>query len=77
MSGRWKIVGYDTFSSEWYALCPDYGTEREARTAALKKLEELERLQPTKDSGGQSDSGIQDRVFVERPDGTRYRAAPE
>lgn len=76
MSDRWKIVGYDTFSNEWYGLQPDYATEKEAQTAALKRLDELERSQPAKDSGGQADVGIQDRVFVERPDGTRYRVVP-
>jgi hypothetical protein len=43
---------------------------------AQQKLVQLEDLQPTETSGGQGPHGIQDRVFIERPDGTRYRVLP-
>lgn len=68
---RWKLMGFDTFSSEWYPLQGSYVTEKDAQTAARRRLAELEKSQPSAQSGGQN--GIQDRVFIERPDGTRYQ----
>ncbi len=65
-----KLLGYDTFSNEWYGL-GEFPTEAKARAAGVKKLEELAITQPAKTSGGQS--GIQDRVFIEGPDGQRHR----
>lgn len=65
-----KLMGYDTFSDEWYCL-DKFSTEKEARIAGVKRLEELAVSQPAQSSGGQS--GIQDRVFIEHPDGKRYR----
>jgi len=73
---KWKLVGYDTFSDEWYFL-DSFATEREARAAALRRLGRLEVSQPTADSGGQGIYGIQDRVFIEGPDGTRSRVWPD
>lgn len=67
----WRLLGFDTFSGEWYTLKGKYVTEAQAREAARKRLAELEKSQPTADSGGQD--GIQDQVHIERPDGTRYR----
>jgi len=65
-----KLMGYDTFSDEWY--CVDkFPSEEKARAAGVKRLEELAITQPAQSSGGQS--GIQDKVFVEHPDGKRYR----
>lgn len=72
----WKLVGYDTFSNEWYDL-ESFKTEKAALTAAKKRLEELEKTQPATSSGGQGRYGIQDRVFIERPDGSQYRAMPD
>jgi len=65
-----KLLGYDTFSNEWYPL-DEFSTEQKARAAGVKRLEELAVSQPAKNSGGQD--GIQDRVFIEHPDGKRYR----
>jgi uncharacterized protein involved in type VI secretion and phage assembly len=69
--GKWKLAGYDTFSSEWYDLDGRYGTKKKAQEAARKRLRSLERSQPTSTSGGQS--GIQDQVFIVDPDGGRTR----
>ena len=47
--------------------------EQEARAAAIEQLEELEKHQPSAQSGGQPSKGIQDQVFIARPDGSSYR----
>lgn len=70
-----KLLGYDTFSSEWYNLSA-FSTELAARKAGLKRLAELEITQPSKNSGGQGAFGIQDQVFIEGPDGQRHRVLP-
>lgn len=75
MVERWKLVGYDTFADEEYPIA-DYLNEEEARKAAYQRLLELEGGQPSISSGGQAEDGIQDRVFIERPDGTRYKFIP-
>ncbi|HEY5446680.1 MAG TPA: hypothetical protein VIJ87_19920, partial [Pyrinomonadaceae bacterium] len=67
-----KLLGYDTFSNEWYNL-EEFSTEKKAREAGIKRLEELAISQPASSSGGQTSGGIQDRVFIEFPDGNRYR----
>ena len=69
----WTLEGYDTFSGEPYDLPGEFNTEAEAQVAAQKRLVELEETQPSAESGGQSSHGIQDRVFIVRPDGTKYR----
>jgi len=69
-----KLLGFDTFSSEWYSL-GSFHTEGKALAAAQAKLRVLEHTQPSRSSGGQS--GIQDRVFIERPDGTQARVFPQ
>lgn len=71
----WKLEGYDTFSNEEYSLPGEYPSEKAAIAAAQARLKELELTQPTKDSGGQGSLGIQDRVFVVRPDGTKFRVS--
>lgn len=70
---KWKLEGFDTFLEESYPLAGEYSTEEEAIQAAEKRLEELEEEQPTNSSGGQGEFGIQDRVYIIRPDGTKYR----
>lgn len=72
---KWQLLGYDTFAEEEYPLSGEYGSESEAITEAMKRLEELEKLQPSQHSGGQD--GIQDRVYVIRPDGTIFRVLPD
>jgi hypothetical protein len=67
---RWKLIGFDTLS---YTL-KSYPSLEAAEAAAQERLIELEQTQPSTSSGGQS--GIQDRVFIERPDGTQYRVFP-
>jgi hypothetical protein len=70
---RYKLMGYDTFSAEWYNL-GSYPSETAAQNAAQEKLKENELHQPSSSSGGQS--GIQDQVHIQQPDGTRYRVYP-
>jgi hypothetical protein len=71
--GKWKIVGYDTFSSEFYSLDGEFKSEKAAEKAARARLALLEERQPTASSGGQGEFGIQDQVFIETPGGRRYR----
>ena len=73
--GKWKLEGYDTFSREDYPLPGEYDTEDTAIAAAKKHLEYLERTQPSESSGGQD--GTQDRVYLIRPDGTKFRVLPD
>ncbi len=75
MTKGWKLAGYDSFSEEWYGIDgPDYSSEAAAQAAAWEKLKEIETLQPSAQSGGQS--GIQDRVYIQHPDGERTRVFP-
>lgn len=69
----WKLAGYDTFDGHFYKIEGMYDTEEDAIKAAHKRLIELEELQPTEYSGGQPPFGIQDIVYVVRPDGFMYR----
>lgn len=71
---KWKLQGYDTFAGEDYPLKGEFATEAEAIEAAKARLAELERDQPSASSGGQD--GIQDRVYIIRPDGTSFRVMP-
>lgn len=77
--GTWKLSGYDTFSGEGYSLYDDKGKPlafpslAKAQTAAKLRLEELERTQPSASSGGQGGFGIQDRVYIETPEGDMIR----
>lgn len=73
MAKSWRLEDFDTFEGESYHLEGEYETEETARIAAKKRLEKIEEEQPSSMSGGQSFGGIQDRVFIVRPDGTKYR----
>ena len=72
----WKLAGYDTFSNEEYALDGTYPTEAAAKEAAKARLAHLERTQPKAHSGGQSEDGLQDRVFIVAPSGSSYQYVP-
>lgn len=74
--GPWRLRGYDTFAGEWYPLAGEYPTETAARQAAAAELRDREEEQPTAQSGGQHPGGIQDRLFVVRPNGSVYRYLP-
>ncbi len=78
MTGKWSIKGFDTLEEEFYPFIgnPEFDTEKEARIAASEKLKSLEHTQPSDSSGGQIEEGIQDRVFIVRPDQTHYRFLP-
>ncbi len=67
----WKLRGHDTFANEDYPLEGEFDTEHDAIMAARLRLRDLEITQPSETSGGQA--GIQDHVYVIRPDGTRFR----
>jgi hypothetical protein len=69
----WHLLGYDPFALEYYPLPGEYPSQQEAEKAARARLRDLEVLQPTQTSGGQAYWGIQDRVYVVRPDDTMYR----
>jgi hypothetical protein len=69
----WTLKGYDTFSDEWYPFSGEFESEESAQAAADERLDELERQQPSARSGGQGQGGIQDRVYIIRPDGSGYR----
>lgn len=76
---RWKLIGYDTFEGEYYTLHDDkwrpleFASLAKAKDAARVRLEELEVSQPSSSSGGQDQYGIQDRVYIETPEGDRIR----
>ncbi|HZE99528.1 MAG TPA: hypothetical protein VE981_21160 [Planctomycetota bacterium] len=75
MGKSWALIGFDTLANEWYEVS-FFEREAEAARAGLMQLQEIEKTQPTVTSGGQADYGIQDRVYIQRPDGTRYRLLP-
>jgi len=71
MPQNWTVLGYDTFSEEYYHLPGTYPNKETALKAGRKYLEELEETQPSESSGGQD--GIQDHVYVVSPEGIRIR----
>ena len=73
----WHLSGYDTFAGESYPLAGSFFSEQAARRAAKKELKKLEKLQPSRYSGGQQPGGIQDQISIVRPDGSSYRYLPE
>ena len=73
MNDKWKLEGWDVFDAGNYVIDGEYNTEEQAIEVAKARLIELEKSQPTKESGGQSDRGVQDRVFIVKPDGSKYR----
>ena len=75
--GKWRLLGRDGFDPDaGMYLMGEYDADTEALEAAYKRLEELEQLQPTSQSGGQASEGIQDRVFIKSPDGNLKRILP-
>lgn len=73
---HWKLEGYDTFEGAYYPLEGEFESKEAAEAAADDQLKKLEQEQPTASSGGQASDGIQDRVYVVRPDGGKYRYMP-
>jgi len=69
----WQLAGFDNFDGHFYKIEGTYETEADAIKAAQERLIEPEELQPTEHSGGQPPFGIQDQVYVVRPDNTMYR----
>ena len=67
---------FNTYAGDWDPLPGCYLTEKAARQAASLQVQRLAILQPAATSGGQSPEGIQDRVYVPGPDGSRYRYLP-
>ncbi len=67
----WRLRGYDTFAGEWYPLPGIFLGEKAALRAARRRLQQLEKTQPSSVSGGQD--GIQDQVYLLCPDGSLKR----
>ncbi|MDO8429457.1 MAG: hypothetical protein Q7S88_02410 [Candidatus Daviesbacteria bacterium] len=76
MKEVWNIVGYDTFEESYYRVPGSYLDERSTRLAAKLRLDLLNQTQPPDQTGGQNDEGIQDRIFIQRPNLTLYRYVP-
>src|SRR3972149_5323129 len=70
---NYRLRGFDTFEGADYNIDGTYPTEEKAIEAAKAYLKQLERTQPSATSGGQGFGGIQDRVYVVRPDGSSFR----
>lgn len=75
-----RLEGYDTFEAgsthgdhPFYPIEGEYDTLAQVERAGRRKLAELEKDQPTESSGGQGVNGIQDRVFIVYPDGSKVR----
>ena len=75
-AGMWHLDSMDGFDTEAerFRLSGPYGSEEAALAAAGERFAELERLQPSASSGGQG--GIQDRLYLVRPDGSSRRLFP-
>ena len=76
--GNWRVLGIDGFDDDagFYTVAT-CDTEGEAFEHAQSYLKELERTQPTSESGGQKDGAIQDQVYIQRPeDGALKRIYP-
>jgi hypothetical protein len=74
---KWHLKGYDTFEGgegAFYPLDGEFDDEQAAIDAARERLVELEKTKPSAGSGGQDEiGGIQDKVYIVRPDGSSYR----
>lgn len=73
MAGKWCLAGYDMLEGTPYPLNGEWNNESETLDAARLHMAHLEMTQPTAETGGQDDDGIQDQVWVIRPNRTRYR----
>ena len=71
----WRLEGFDTFAGHSYPIAGRYRSKEQALKAARRELKRIERLQPSKASGGQD--GIQDQVYVVDPEGQRMRVLPQ
>ena len=67
------MIGYDVFGGHEYPIDGPLDSELKAWSAARKHLRDIEGLQPTEETGGQAQYGIQDQIFIKRPDGSSYR----
>jgi hypothetical protein len=76
--GNWRVLGIDGFDDDaGFYLVAKCDTEQEAFERAQSYLQELERTQPISSSGGQGPDGIQDQVYIQRPeDGAIKRIYP-
>lgn len=71
--GKWTLTGVDGFSDEPYEIPGAYDTEERARDVARLHLAAIELTQPTSETGGQGEDGIQDRIYIISPNGNEYR----
>jgi len=68
-SNCWRLSGWDTFAHESYPI-GDFPDEASAREAAKKRLKKY--AQSRHRTGGPPPGGIEDLIFVVRPDGSSY-----
>ena len=76
MKETWRVLGFDAFDEEYYPLSGDFETEDGAKKLASEKFDQINLSQPDEQSSGQDDDGIQDRLFIEKPDGSLIRFLP-
>lgn len=76
MEKEYRLIGFDALEEEFYPLKGDYPNEQAARQAVVLRLRHLNETQPPETPGGQDDLGIQDRIFIQIPDGNKYRFIP-
>ncbi len=68
---KWRLEGFDTSAREEYPISGDYDSEADAVAAAENRMEQIEKHPPSVPSGEQE--GLQDRIYVVRPDGSKFR----
>lgn len=71
LRGMWRLCYHDTFAGESRLMSGRYRSRARAERAARRELKRIEKLQPTRRSGGSD--GIQDRIFIVGPDGRSER----
>lgn len=69
--GLWHIDGYDTFEGAEYPVASNIETIEDAELLARALRRRIEEAQPSATSGGQAFGGIQDRVYIVNPDGSK------
>lgn len=68
--GEWKLKGRDKFTGKFYDIFDSYPNEQSAIEMARERRADFGLTQPS--SGSQGRKGVQDKVYIVRPDGTQY-----
>lgn len=74
---KWKIKGFDPVEEKFYPINGEYDDREQAEKAAQKCLQQLELDQPSSNSGGQGEKGVQDRIFIVSAEGKEERVLPK